>query len=559
MSDALRRVVALSGDFESKARDLITVTRMCSVPQLLSLRRMTLDDANTRKWASINQIKVIFNVVLTSKLQALGGARLRQTQQANFEDLLPPLSEGYGEDLREVDRETLALGVTQALASVFNKEAMATLVAVRHVVAHGGDFEAKARDLISLTQASTIPQVLSLRHLTLDDEETLKWASSNQVKVIYNVALTSKLQEMGAEALREAQEDDFESLLPPLGDGYGEEVREEDRETLAHGATQALASMLHTETIDALEAQAPAPPPKPQPKAPAKKAEPKQPASPSRPVTFEEVFDDTICKHIRKSLSILEIGDAKGKSAVGLPFMVAPGFGPSVEKAMRAFVLPTMRRTRTVRTMSENYNWQESGPDTILEIIASGEVNNPILHAWDSRWSDFRSASPSAASSGEKKGLLGGLTKSATGKAGGKADDDGTRLWAQLAKDAAQGKYLAPTAKDLVIFQTLIRYSPGPFVKALAECDDLYAQEFDPREGQEPGREGSFRDGLNKWHKKLPPHIGEFVAIKLYYTYPDLKLDFLKNLSRSHGKSDNERVRTIPYLMAFLEKQGVKT
>lgn len=565
MSDALRRVVALSSDFESKTRDLITVTRACSIPQLLSLRRMTLDDASTRKWASGNQVKVIFNVVLTSKLQALGGPALRQSQEGHFEGLLPPLGKGYNEEQREADRETLLHGVIQALTSVYHKETMSTLVAVRHVVSNDDDFEVKARDLIALTKSSSIPQVLALRHQTLRDAETLELVDANQVKVIFNVVLTAKLQALGTEALRQAQETGFDAFLPPIHQDYDEKQREMDRETLVCDITQAQAqnSMSHSEAPAAPSA-APASPAgdaAPQAKArPAKPAKPQEstPAS-SGPVTFEEVFDGTICRHIRKSLSTIEITSSGGKSLDGLPFMVAPGFGDSLERVLRTFVLSHMRKTRSIRTMSESYNWQESGAATILEIINSGEANNPILHAWDSRWTDFRAAPKAAAAGAEKKGLLGGLSKSAPAKPAGQTPaDDGAALWTQLKKDAVRGKYLAPTNKDLAIFQTLIRYNPAAFLKALHELDDLYQQEFAPKANQEPGREGSFRDGLNKWNIKLPPHIGEFVAVKLYYTYDALDLDYLKNFSRGHGKSVEERKRTIPYLMAFMEKQGVE-
>ena len=437
------------------------------------------------------------------------------------------------------------------------------------------EFEAKARDLVQITRRVSIPQLLFLRRATLDDADTYKWASRNQLQTIFISVLSEKLQEVGGAALLQAKAEKFERLLPPLGDGYDAERRENDRESVALAAAPVIAaadrpkafslecllrplgdgyteaqrekdrenltqvarkleSMLQPAFLDAMSAPAPAP---------AFSLDglsaflaPTRTADPLRLGRFEKAFDDTICERIRKALVPLAVSDTRGKPGKGLPFMAAPSFGESFEKALRAFVLPNMRKARAIRTLEEAHNWQEDGAETILEVIGSGETKNSIFFAWDGRWNDFRERNTPFAP---------GVT------------DDGPALWAQLRKDALSGGYVPPTAKDIGILRASIRFDPEEFNQAMDEMKDLYMQEFTPKLGQETGREGSFRDGLNKWRNKLPPHVGEFIAIVLYFSISALDIEFLKNFSRNHGKNTSERMRKIPYFMSFLEEQGV--
>ena len=115
MGGPLHQTTGFDAEFEQKARELITLTQGCNVPQLLTLRRAVLAESGATRWASTSQVKVIFNVVLSAKLQGLGDAVLREAQGDDFESLLPHPAPDYREGRREEDRETLAHAVIQAL------------------------------------------------------------------------------------------------------------------------------------------------------------------------------------------------------------------------------------------------------------------------------------------------------------------------------------------------------------------------------------------------------------------------------------------------------------
>lgn len=444
------------------------------------------------------------------------------------------------------------------------------------------EFEAKAKDLIAVTRNCSIQQILYVRRLSLHDPETLKWASENHLKVIFNVVMNAKLLALGAEPLHEAQESDFNTLLRPAGADYPDEQRAEDHLILTHAVTQALATILHQSTATAPEPRAPAPAP-PTPAAgpaPAPRTVPARPAAPpsapepspkpvptrptrsSGPVTFESVFDETLCAYVRRPLATLQVTDSNGKSADGMPYLLAPAFADALDVALRSHVLPAMRKTRFIRTMSENYQWEEAGSKTVESIIQAGEANNPILHTWDSRWAELKvdpgKAGAAAAAEPKKKGgFFGGSSKDSTkSPAQLKAKAEADEMWAMFKAAAEKHRFAKPRSSDIGLFQAMIRYNPALFAKAWNELKDLYNQEFNPSRLQEQGREGSFRDGLNKWADKLPTSIGEFMTMKSYYAFDKVDLDFLQKFSRSHGKTPAERKRAIPHLMQFINHLG---
>ena len=55
--------------FEAKVAELVAVTRHLDVASILSLRRMTLADPQSRKWASEKQLNVVFDVILSKVLE----------------------------------------------------------------------------------------------------------------------------------------------------------------------------------------------------------------------------------------------------------------------------------------------------------------------------------------------------------------------------------------------------------------------------------------------------------------------------------------------------------
>ncbi|HLO76504.1 MAG TPA: hypothetical protein VK196_08615, partial [Magnetospirillum sp.] len=76
--------------FEAKVTNLIGATRHLDIPQILLLRRMTLADPESRRWASERQLQVVFSVIVAKAIERTGIDRLRDARDKGFAPMLPP-------------------------------------------------------------------------------------------------------------------------------------------------------------------------------------------------------------------------------------------------------------------------------------------------------------------------------------------------------------------------------------------------------------------------------------------------------------------------------------
>ncbi len=417
-------------------------------------------------------------------------------------------------------------------------------------------FETKVANLIAATRHLEIPQILVLRRLTMTDPESRRWANDKQLAAVFTVILTKAVERIGLDRFREARLRNFAPMLPQ----GPAEARDEDARVLAEIATQILGPppMSEAETAQqgferllALGPAAPGPrtarqqsPIKEPPPLfaaqlgpnsgilpPAKlRAMGAEASGDGKPIDFDSLFDETICGYSRKILGLLRAtGDTKG---VRMPFIVAPEFGTCYEEILRRFVLPQMRASRHIQSLANSYNWAEVGGDKLIEIIQGSEVNNPVLHNWDTRWGAFRSQK------------VGGKIRKPKG------DDN---PWPLVNEDATRGNYRPPGEEHLQILQDIIRWEADSLAKAWRELCQLYEQEFSPNARQEQAREGAFRDGIMKWASKLPEHIGEFFTIKAYFDFPRIDGQFTRRQLTNFGRSDPERRRAAPFLYDFVQ------
>lgn len=413
-------------------------------------------------------------------------------------------------------------------------------------------FEAKVTNLIAATRHLDIPQILLLRRMTMADPESRRWASERQLQVVFSVIVAKAIERTGLDRLREARDKGFAPLLPPGSPA----ARDEDVGVLTEVATQMLGNPQapmseHEAALEKLLSLGPA-------RAPARTARQASPIKEPPPLfaaqlgpdmervvlpghlrgvgdqgmddekpftDFPTLFDDTICSFSRKMLGLFQVRSTDRPER--LPFLMAPAFAACYEDVLRRMVLPAMRTSRHIQQLGHNYNWAEVGGAKLIDIIQSGEVNNPILHHWDTRWNAFRA-----------------------GKGKRKPEDN---PWPLFKEDATKSNYVPPDEDDIAMLQDLIRFEGEAFAKAWREIGQLYQQEFSPNARQEQAREGAFRDGLMKWSSKLPDHVGEFFAIKSYFMFPRIDAHFLRRLIANFGRSDAERRRNAPYLVNFIQ------
>lgn len=76
--------------FESKVAELVAVTQRLDVPRILMVRRMTLHDPETLKWANQRQLELIFSVILEKALERTGSDVVHAASLDQFDSMLPP-------------------------------------------------------------------------------------------------------------------------------------------------------------------------------------------------------------------------------------------------------------------------------------------------------------------------------------------------------------------------------------------------------------------------------------------------------------------------------------
>ncbi|MDO8605644.1 MAG: hypothetical protein Q7R40_03830 [Phaeospirillum sp.] len=425
-------------------------------------------------------------------------------------------------------------------------------------------FETKVASLIAATRHLEIPHILMLRRLTLRDPEARKWASEKQINVVFQVILTKTIERYGIAKLKADRDREFGPLLPQGGDG-----RDEDLRVLGDIATQLLgpAQMSEAESTQsgfhALLARGAVPPPpktlrtqipnrEPPPlfaaqlgpagdKQMARRIAQLQKAGeePEKQETvftdFASLFDETVCSYAQKTLDIFRISNPS--RGMRLPFLLAPEFSQAYCEILRKFILPQMRATRAMQALAGSYNWSDVGGDKLIEIMQGSEVNNPILHNWDTRWAAFRAP----------KAVKGKKTPAQ------KPEDN---PWPLLREDATRYNYEPPSEANIILLQDIIRFEADVLAKCWRELAQLYTQEFAPSGRMDQAREGAFRDGIMKWSAKLPDYVGEHLAMKAHFEFDRLDATWMRKLLNSFGKNDSERRRNAPFLTEFVLQLG---
>ena len=420
-------------------------------------------------------------------------------------------------------------------------------------------FEDKVSGLVAATRHLEIPKILMLRRLTLHDEQTLRWANERQLSVIFNVIISRAMQSLGVEHLREARKKKFQPLLPASSEHNEEDLRilqEVSLPILGAGNEDAESTLASFQAMLNQRIILPPLPPIPRQLPPLKdppplfaaqagpkdargkpiaviEAPPQEQAEsehePAPFVDFNTLFDSTICQYSRDVLKLLQVDSPR--SDARLPFLVSPDFAAIYEDVLRRFVLPVVRSSRHVQSLAHSYNWAEVGGDKLIEILQGGEVNNPILHNWDTRWSAMRVITS------------GGKVKKP------RPEDN---PWPMFREDATRGNYDPPPEDNTRLLQEVIRFEIESIQKSWREIGHLYQQEFAPGGRMEQAREGALRDCIMKWVAKLPENVGEFLAIKAHSEFPQCDSAYMHKLITNFGRNENERRRNAPYLSQFI-------
>jgi len=377
-------------------------------------------------------------------------------------------------------------------------------------------FDAKVAELVALCRPLEVRQIMLVRRMTMIDPESLKWATAKQLEAVFTVILTDALQRIDPAELEIAADKQFEPMLPPGSD----EANDDDRWLLYRLSRPFLAAATAAPAVigPVLPSTEPVP------------LEEEDEGTVTPFAGFAAMFDDTICRYLRRSVAALAVN-------LGLrphtppPFYLTPAFSQAFEDAMRRIVFRQMRNNRVIKDLGESRDWAKSGNARLISMIQSDARDNPIHHHWDARWDAFRPGAPPVK---------------------GKVLQPEDTPWPEWAEHGASNTYLAPKEKDLWLLKKMLRWNADSITEGWSEVAQLYIQEFNPANKYDKLRDGAFRDGLVKWIDRLPAHAGEALAAKAFFECPKCDRIYLRKVVQSFGMERDQRKR-VPLLCDFLD------
>lgn len=124
-----------AGDgFEAKVANLVAVTQKLDVQRILQVRRLTMADPQTLKWANARQLDLVFNVILAKALERTDMAEILAASTQHFDPMLPPGPED------QVDKERwLLFDLAKPILSGASASTTETTEAVMDQIEADGD------------------------------------------------------------------------------------------------------------------------------------------------------------------------------------------------------------------------------------------------------------------------------------------------------------------------------------------------------------------------------------------------------------------------------------
>ena len=382
-------------------------------------------------------------------------------------------------------------------------------------------FAAKVTELAAVCRSLEMPQIMMLRRMTLNDPESLKWATAQQLDAVFTVILTDHVKELSFEGLEDASNKHFDPWLP----NASEEIRDQDR-WLLHDLCK---PFLKTADVG-MSFSAPAPPPKVN--ANDLLADDEEEVKPF--TNFNALLDTTVLKVLRKNLRVLAVNSIRPNYPP--PFFNAPPFAECFLPIVQELILPSLHGTRLIKELAGSRDWSKPGSDARLMGVLQGgeEKQNPILYQWDARWDHFSDASQSAL------------------RAKGKADAPEKMPWPRLVAHGAKNEYIPADERFLWVIKSMLRWEPESMAEAWEQLSQMYIQEFAPENKHEQARDGSFRDGLAKWIDRMRRHGGEALALKAFFECPKCDKLFIHKLTQTYGMAA-QRQLAVPLLIDIME------
>ncbi len=255
--------------------------------------------------------------------------------------------------------------------------------------------------------------------------------------------------------------------------------------------------------------------------------------------SFERLCEAAVCRRVDAVLVFFQRDNPDLVRELPPVFLASPEFATKLRRAIGAFIIPEILRSRQLRMLETRFDWRKADARSFWESVPP-EVAADIMERWAAAWTGLRLV--------EKVGEDGGKVL--------QVRDTTRRLREMLQPDTPEAYDLPRICNpELDVFRSLFCIDPEVLVRlnrAWRKCHDLYEQEMDPRIFQQKARDGAFRDTLLEAFHGLPAHWGEFLVLTSYRVFARVTTHFLERFTTNLGRTADERHEHMPYLMRTL-------
>lgn len=251
---------------------------------------------------------------------------------------------------------------------------------------------------------------------------------------------------------------------------------------------------------------------------------------------FESLCAEAVGRRIDEVLVVFHKHNPSVRRDLPPIFVLSPDFAPRLRRAVEALIMPELMKSRLLRQMASNCDWQSMDGDTFWESVDT-PLAEDLLERWRLAWDDLKLVE--------------------------RIKDDGSRVFQVKESTRALRDMLQPPDPDSydlprignTEIETLVslfdptRDLSGALQAAWQRCHDLYEQEMEPRVFQQAAREGALRDYLLAAHQQYAANWGEFLALTAHRVFGRITSHFLERFVTNLGRTEQERAAHMPYLM----------
>lgn len=268
------------------------------------------------------------------------------------------------------------------------------------------------------------------------------------------------------------------------------------------------------------------------------------PPTPHCCADFDSLLSAALCYRVESVLTFFHRWNPRVQHLSPIPFLLSECFSERLTTVIKALIAPAMSQSRQVLAISGREKWTDIDTASFWDVVDRIGCREALTNAWQAAWERFR---PQPAAEGDDN-------RKSKPTAGPELRALRGLLTSKL--------YVMPEIRDREINLFISLISPELERDGLeaiwVKLRQIYQQEMEPQKHQAEAREGALRDALIDSLSGNPGTAFEFIPMLVYWNFPQITDDYLKQFIKNLGSSHAQRLKRVPYLCLYVDQLGRK-